>query len=760
MDRLIGEILKIDFRSYFLQDIAWSRDAAQKSGLFGGCRPDPGFLPCDLVVSFCSDHPLMPSSGGLIHIYAEAARHGLNTLLDICRLNGSTLKKLVIACPGPVTDSGTDKTLESETALRLFSVPPETQISLLTINPTYPFGHPSAVLRAFRNEGPSQELTLPAPPDIWFARFQDLAALGLSISEKSPVRIIAVSCGSSVAFSEVPQAATLAEAVAIAGVKPEKPAEFLYIPDGPYFGSPAEPSRAVGPDLAHLCLMNPPSRKLFRWLLRPFSDREPCFSSSRTGNDPLEAGDAGETRPCIGCLRCAAICPAGISPVAIVRSSPEGSFRVFDAPKATAGCLACRLCSWVCPSKLDVAHEVFASRVPGPGQPGLQADEPICITLRPWTLDPIREAAATFFRNPGIVPSKGPMMRSGQSVKTIMSDVIVALLPVLAFSIWLFGPRVLVMVAVSYAVGGAIETLSAIARGEKIQEGFLVTGLILPLTLPPMIPLHLVAAGITFSVVIGKEFFGGTGRNPFNPALSGRCFLMIGFPLAFSGSWVNPGTGFWSRLWESDALTSATPLGIKIQTAVGWSLTDLFFGTVPGSAGETSALLILLGGLFLIGRKTTDFRTPLSVVAGFSVAWSMGYWSAGPGLVAESVPDIGMSVIGATGDYSPFPDLVRQIFSGGLLFGAFFMATDPVTSAHTNSGRIFCGAVAGAAAALIRMADTYPEGVMFGILLSNAIAPLADKLVTAFSVPPAAQFIRETIPATRISPSGKGEDQR
>ncbi len=215
-------------------------------------------------------------------------------------------------------------------------------------------------------------------------------------------------------------------------------------------------------------------------------------------------------------------------------------------------------------------------------------------------------------------------MRDPLDVKRFMALVIIALLPSVAASLYFFGLRVLLLIFVSYAAGGTVEVLFAGLRKEEINEGFLVTGLIFPLVLPPAIPLWLVAVGVIFGVVLGKELFGGTGRNTFNPALVGRCFLAIAYPVALSSGWVVPGSGLLGRLTQYvsaahvDALSQATPLELAERNVFA-SAADLFIGRVSGSVGETSALAILVGGLFLLAVGVANWRTVVGTLGSFFV---------------------------------------------------------------------------------------------------------------------------------------------
>ncbi len=330
--------------------------------------------------------------------------------------------------------------------------------------------------------------------------------------------------------------------------------------------------------------------------------------------------------------------------------------------------------------------------------------------LRPFKC--IFDATDAFFFAPGHVTESDVHVRDALDVKRYMSIVIVAALPALAASLYFFGLRVLGLILVSYAVGGAVETLFCVMRKEEISEGFLVTGMLFPLVLPPATPYWVCALGVAFGVAFGKEIFGGTGRNPFNPALVGRCFVFIAYPKQMAEGWVAPGAGPLGNALKyissgNDAVTSATPL---IEAAKGHmpdSIVPLLIGNVSGSAGETSALLILIGGVFLCATQVGNWRIPVSILASAFVA----------ALVLHPMaPD---KIIPAQ----------YTLFMGGLMFGAVFMATDPVTAPCTNPARVMYGILIGVLTVLLRGFTPLNEGIMFAILLMNIFAPLLDEAV-------------------------------
>jgi len=299
----------------------------------------------------------------------------------------------------------------------------------------------------------------------------------------------------------------------------------------------------------------------------------------------------------------------------------------------------------------------------------------------------------------------GPHILDCIDMKRYMVLVIVALIPAVLAAVYLFGLNVIKIIAVSYIVGGAAEVVFAIVRKKEIHEGFLITGLIFPLVLPPTTPLWVVAVGILFGVIFGKEIFGGTGRNIFNPALVGRLFVTLAFPAIMTTSWQQPLT---------DTITAATPLSIYKTERVLTSYWDLFLGAAAGSTGETCRLAVILGGLFLIFSRVSNWRIPLCYLGTVFVFAFFGNHFA-PERIA--------------------PPLF-QLLSGGLLFGAMFMATDPVTSPFTPVGKYIFGISCGVLTVLIRSFSGYVEGVMFSIVIMNALSPLIDHIVLALRYPP------------------------
>ncbi len=342
-------------------------------------------------------------------------------------------------------------------------------------------------------------------------------------------------------------------------------------------------------------------------------------------------------------------------------------------------------------------------------------------TLRPHFEDqgklsfykPIFEALDNFLFLADNSTHNKPFGRDPIDVKRYMSLVIVALVPAYLAAVYFFGWRILFILIISFIAGAGVEVIFALLRKEDINEGFLVTGFIYPLILPPGIPLWMTAVGIIFGVFIGKEIFGGTGRNLFNAALLGRLFIALGYPSTMTGSWVNPGSLPWGKLFSSftiappDSLTSATPLVLAKGGEISTSLYNLFIGNVAGSLGETSALAILLGGIFLVLIGIANYRTVIGILVSFVGANAL--------LVAIAPQSV-----------SP---VLFNLLSGGILFGTFFMATDPVSSPTTQTGKWAYGIIIGLVTILIRSFSGFVEGAMFAILFGNICAPLIDEIV-------------------------------
>ena len=336
------------------------------------------------------------------------------------------------------------------------------------------------------------------------------------------------------------------------------------------------------------------------------------------------------------------------------------------------------------------------------------------------------DAIETFLFVPNTTTKKGAHIRDCNDLKRTMTMVILALVPAFLFGCFNTGiqvglegfaalaygfVRVLPMVAVSYIVGLGIEIVYAQIRKEEVAEGYLVTGLLIPMIMPVSTPLWMVALGVAFAVIFGKEVFGGTGMNIFNPALVARAFVFFAFTPQMSGEkvWFSD----WKMMGATDATTGATALEqLATKGEMQWSAMDAFLGFIPGSFGETSTLCILLGGALLLYTGVASWRTMLSVFVG---GLAMGYLFQAVGL-------------------TEFP-AYYHLLVGGFAFGAVFMATDPVTSAQTNTGKYIVGFLTGALAVMVRVVNpAYPEGMMLAILFMNALAPTIDYFVVEANI--------------------------
>ena len=360
------------------------------------------------------------------------------------------------------------------------------------------------------------------------------------------------------------------------------------------------------------------------------------------------------------------------------------------------------------------------------------------------------EAFDTFAFVPNTTtPPKGAQIRDAVDMKRLMMTVIIAMVPCLIFGMfnigyqhflaigqqgsvvemfWIGAVQVVPIIIVSYASGLGVEFIFATFRRHPVNEGFLVTGMLIPLVMPPDVPLWQVAIATIFAVVIGKEAFGGTGMNVLNVALTARAFLYFAYPVDIAGE-------VWTYLPEAaktvEGYSGATPLAIaansittgeNVVTALnnfghGWadsifSFSNMFLGLIPGSIGETSTLMCLIGAFILIFTGVGSWKIIVSVFAG---AYGMGLF---------------LNLVGG----NPFVELPAHyhLVMGGLAFGAVFMATDPVTAAQTERGKWFYGALIGIMTVLVRVFNpAYPEGIMLAILLMNVFAPLIDYFVVS-----------------------------
>lgn len=336
------------------------------------------------------------------------------------------------------------------------------------------------------------------------------------------------------------------------------------------------------------------------------------------------------------------------------------------------------------------------------------------------------DSVETLFFVPDKVTTKGAHFRDAIDMKRTMITVFVALIPALLFGMWNIGYqhflsvgespdymtmffygllKMLPIIIITYGVGLGLEIIFAQIRNHEVSEGFFVSGLLIPMIIPPETPLWQVAVAVAFAVIFGKEVFGGSGMNIVNPALTARAFLFFAYPAHMSGD----------KVWiadMADAYSGATPLGNAL---VGKfdnmpSVIEMFIGTIPGSVGETSTLMILIGALILLATGIANWRIMFSVVAGgYIMGLLFNLWGLN--------------------EYMQL-DAYKHLLLGGFAFGAVFMATDPVTAAQTKKGMYIYGFLIGMLAILIRVFNpAYPEGMMLAILLMNVFAPLIDHYV-------------------------------
>jgi Na+-transporting NADH:ubiquinone oxidoreductase subunit B len=348
---------------------------------------------------------------------------------------------------------------------------------------------------------------------------------------------------------------------------------------------------------------------------------------------------------------------------------------------------------------------------------------------------PAYDAFETFLFVPDHTTHAGSHIRDAIDLKRTMITVVLALMPALFFGMWNVGQlhftaigeeftlmsaftfgalKMLPLIIVSYAVGLGIEFAFAISRGHSVNEGYLVTGMLIPMVMPIDVPLWMLAVSVVFAVIIGKEVFGGTGMNILNPALTARAFLFFAYPSFMSGDkvWINTADGT-----TIDGFSGATPLAdLAANIPLDMSLIGSFFnGTIAGSVGETSFIAIMIGAVILLVTGIASWRTMLSVfVGGYVMGLLFNLWGAN--------------------EFMMIPSYVHLLL-GGFAFGAVFMATDPVTAAQTNTAKYIVGFLIGVLAILIRVFNpAYPEGMMLAILFMNVFAPLVDHYVVGANI--------------------------
>ena len=376
---------------------------------------------------------------------------------------------------------------------------------------------------------------------------------------------------------------------------------------------------------------------------------------------------------------------------------------------------------------------------------------------------PAFNALHTFLYLPDETTHNGTHIKAADDLKRTMNIVIMAMVPCLLFGMFNAGyqhyialgeieavsggffssefwtldnflvglVKILPLVIVSYGVGLAIEFLFAVIKKHEVEEGYLVTGMLVPLIVPVDIPLWMLAVAVAFGVVIGKEVFGGTGMNILNPALTIRAFLFFAYPTWMSGDkvWVHGAVERDQAIAAGqnlDAISGETILGSLAQgKEAGYEVMDMFLGFIPGSVGETSTLLIILGGLFLVFTKIGSWRIMLSSVVGAIIMGLIFNQVTASGLITESSKFYGLMS-------APFWE---HLIIGGFAFGTVFMATDPVTASQTNKGKWIYGFLVGFISIMIRVFNpAYPEGVMLAILLMNVFAPTIDHYVVQGNV--------------------------
>jgi len=313
--------------------------------------------------------------------------------------------------------------------------------------------------------------------------------------------------------------------------------------------------------------------------------------------------------------------------------------------------------------------------------------------------------------------SQSPYLRDSIGMQRYMIMPILVCVPLALFSIWLYGWRALAVIVVTYLFGALAELAFVVVRRHEITEGLLVTGILFALSLPPTVPLWMVAVGIVFGIVIGKEIFGGTGHNIFNVAITGRAFLLISFPVEMTTRWWEPlrfGTDSWLGGFlhyqpAADALTTATPLQAMKFDGQATPLLDLFLGVRAGSMGESSILLLALGAGLLIFSRVVDWRLTAVMMATIGLTGQLMHM-----------------MFGQIGEYTVGNGLFMML-AGSALFAATLNVTDPVTSPMTTRGKIWLGIIVGVLTVLIRTLTGYNEGITFAILLGNMFVPLLDR---------------------------------
>ena len=299
--------------------------------------------------------------------------------------------------------------------------------------------------------------------------------------------------------------------------------------------------------------------------------------------------------------------------------------------------------------------------------------------------------------NPNLNLTASPHIRSNNTTKGIMLDVIIALLPTTVFGVFMFKLQAALIIVVTVLSCILSETVFNMVMHKKNTIGDLsciVTGLILALNMPPTVDLYIPVIGGIFAIVVAKMLFGGLGQNFINPALAGRCFLLISF------------TSQMSKYVDIDGFTTATPLALAKQSVFSYSLADMFIGTIPGTIGEVSTLALLLGAIYLLIKKVITIDIPLVYILSFTI----------------------FILLFGGNNSTDFRYIYTEVLGGGLMFGAFFMANDYVTSPVTSFGRVIYAIFLGVLTGLFRVFGKFPEGVSYAILTGNLLVPLIESI--------------------------------
>lgn len=295
----------------------------------------------------------------------------------------------------------------------------------------------------------------------------------------------------------------------------------------------------------------------------------------------------------------------------------------------------------------------------------------------------------------------------------LMRKVLISLIPIILVSTYFFGLKVIALLLVSTASGIAVEYVTTKKRRAKVTEAVIVSSVLFSLTLSISTPLWVAVLGIAFGILFGKEVFGGFGLNIFNPAILARAFVFLTFPRFITSGWVSPLVEFPGGFvkWTSiiDGVTAATPMAL-LRTGQDVSFNSLLIGSTPGSIGETAAIAIVIGGIYLFVTKTAQWKGTVSTICGYLIS-------------AYIFSSMGLSQI----------DPLKGLFAGGILFGAVYMITDPVTSPKTDLGKYVCGLLIGLTTVVIREFAVFPEGFMFAVLVTNTFTPLIDSLMISIS---------------------------